>query len=255
VSKIIPVIEDCIHMGGIENIIHLRQEMSLYADGKARPRPDAIIMRTKNKLPVGAIEVKKMERNMSGAFLHSQQILGQAYKCLHSMRVYYGVCDAFVIITNYQHTRIVWLPGTTDEVAAATKLVPIKERKDADERKSVAAEALRASEHEVKREMLKLKMKDANDAVKLAKASKSINSMMLKACIDKAARAKDAFESLDVPLLHATSMTLVRINKNGCGHGAIVSSLVAAATKLDLEKVRCSYSDAKYRLLNNNNIH
>jgi hypothetical protein len=81
------VIEDCIHIAGIEDVVHLRQEMPLYAEAKKRSRPDVIVMRTRTNLPIGSIEVKKLERDMSGAFLNSQQILGQAYQYLHSIRV------------------------------------------------------------------------------------------------------------------------------------------------------------------------
>lgn len=86
-------------------------------------------------MPIGVVEVKKPSTNSTGSqsasrssvhdadHLDDAAVLGQIYDYLCLMRLYYGLTNAFGILTNYVEWRIVWLPDT-DNVAQA-KQVPL----------------------------------------------------------------------------------------------------------------------------------
>jgi hypothetical protein len=91
----------------------------------SKERPDIWLLRL-NSIPIGiflgvlvlsiigVIEVMKP----SEGIMQSGAVLGQTYDYLRRLRSFYGLVDAFAIVTTFQQWRICWLPS--DDAAQST---------------------------------------------------------------------------------------------------------------------------------------
>jgi hypothetical protein len=101
----------------------LNEEIDLFSEcSDGVYRPDIWIVRNKNGMPLGVIEVKKPKSNLLGD--PSLRVMGQLFDYMLRLRAFFGQNEIFGIVTTFTEWRICWLPDS-DEAAAACEEVSL----------------------------------------------------------------------------------------------------------------------------------